>query len=516
MFRWLPHLSLSLLLLAPAPLWAQATDTPPPDMAQIEQAWINGDFEAARAGLKILAEEQGSAQAQYRYGRILFEGRGGPRDLKASVDWLRQAVAQDYVPAYVLLARIYLSAQNAEAPAAAADLLQRAAARGEAEAKYYLALLYREGRGVEQDPNLAFTWMLAAAEQEYGPAQYELSQDYAGGRGTQTDQNAAMSWLTRAATNGEAVAQLRLGLILMRNPETKAQASQWLTQAAQGGHVQAQRVLGTQYLQGDGIEQDFEKARQWLTVAADAGSPGAQINLGHIYAQGLGVAQDDARAVQLYDLAAGGDAPQAMMALGQMYDAGRGGPGKGLAQAIRLFRQAGDMGFGPATLHLGQMAIDGRLDGQVAPQSAVPWVAATLAQGAEGARDWLAAQAAAGNRPAQTALGLYLANLERPGPQDITEAASLLEQASEAGDANAQARLGQLYATGTGVDLDYGAAYKWLNIAATQGISAAAELRGTLTELMTPEEVAAAQTATRDWLAAEASRAPQTHQKVSE
>ena len=39
----------------------------------------------------------------------------------------------------------------------------------------------------------------------------------------------------------------------------------------------------------------------------------------------------------------------------------------------------------------------------------MPWVTASLRQGAAGARDWLAAQAAAGNRPAQTALGLYLA-----------------------------------------------------------------------------------------------------------
>ena len=44
-------------------------------MAEIEQAWERGDYVFVRQGLKRHAEETGTALAQYRYGRVLAEGR---------------------------------------------------------------------------------------------------------------------------------------------------------------------------------------------------------------------------------------------------------------------------------------------------------------------------------------------------------------------------------------------------------------------------------------------------------
>ena len=76
-----------------------------PDMAAIEQAWAAGDFVFVRQGLKRHAEETGTPLAQYRYGRVLLEGRGGPADPAAAQGWLEQAVELGPDTDYGMLAR---------------------------------------------------------------------------------------------------------------------------------------------------------------------------------------------------------------------------------------------------------------------------------------------------------------------------------------------------------------------------------------------------------------------------
>ena len=66
--------------------------------------------------------------------------------------------------------------------------------------------------------------------------------------------------------------------------------------------------------------------------------------------------------------------------------------------------------------------------------------------------------------------------------------------------------------TGTHVALDYIAAHKWFNIAATLGQTRAVELRETVSALMTPEEVATAQAAARHWFDHEEPQPPGTQQ----
>ena len=148
------------------------------DMAAVEAAWAAGDFARVRQGLKQLASEGGGPLVQYRYGRVLMEGRGGPQDLMAARDWLERAAAQNQAAAAVLLARLYLSAAPggpARNPERAAVVLRPAAVRGHGEAQYYLGLLYRSGKGVRADLVESQTWMQAAAENGNVEAQSELS-----------------------------------------------------------------------------------------------------------------------------------------------------------------------------------------------------------------------------------------------------------------------------------------------------------------------------------------------------
>ncbi|WP_176441087.1 tetratricopeptide repeat protein [Oceanicola sp. 22II-s10i] len=503
---------------------AAAGETPPattgqadplPEMAEIEQAWRRGDFTTVRAGLKRLAEEAGTPLAQYRYGRVLFEGRGGPRDVEGAMAWLQKAVDQNQADAATLLARILLSGESAgttrDVPRAAA-LLQRAATRGDAEAQYYLGLLLRTGQTGAPDPEGAFNWLLAAAEQDHLDAAYQLSQMYARGEGTAADTAQALAWLTKAAEAGHMDAQYDLANALASGQEVGQDlpaALGWYRRAAEAGQPLAQRSLGTYYMTGaEGIEPDGDEALRWLNLAAQAGDPGAMHNLGIGHLEGTVLAQDDALAAQWFARAAEEGLARSMTQLAGLKETGRGTE-VDMAGAVTLYRTAVERGDPGAALRLARLTIEGRLDGMVAPQSAVPWVHYAMSQGEAGAEDWLQARADEGMRAAQAALGLELAG--REGQQ--AEGVALLTKAAEAGEIVAQLALGEAWARGEyGLTQDYVQAHAWLNMAAASGHAAAAERRDVVAQLMTPEQIAEAQAMTRRLFAAQT--APKADQTV--
>lgn len=61
-------------------------------------------------------------------------------------------------------------------------------------------------------------------------------------------------------------------------------------------------------------------------------------------------------------------------------------------------------------------------------------------------------------------------------------------------------RKGLQYATGQGVAMDFVAAHKFFNLAALRGFEAAKERRREIASVMSPEEIATAQRAAREWL----------------
>lgn len=509
--RALQMASTALILTTwPVALWAEgspsqassesngsAAEVASLSMAEIEAAWAAGDFVSVRQGLQHHAETTGAPFAQYRYGRVLLEGRGGPQDLMAARDWLERAAAQNQAEAAVLLARLYLSAPAGgppRDPARAAVLFRQAAVRGQAEAQYYLGLLYGQGTGVTADPVEALTWLQAAAERDYTEAQFELSRAYASGRGTAEDPAKALHWLQAAATAGHAQAQYFLAYALDSGqgaPRNRAEALNWLHRSAEGGFLRAQVALGKKYLRGDGVEPNPQEALRWLALGVQADNQEAVLTLGLALLGGEGIAANPAQAQILLTQAAAEGQPAASHALGRMLEQGLGQPAN-LPEAVKLYRQAVDQGSTKAALRLGELAVAGQLQGMMAPHRMVPWVE-TLSGAA--ARDWLQAQAQDGLRPAQRAFGEMLL-----AAGEAETAAQWLTLAARAYDMQAQHQLGRLYIQGEGVEQDYVLAHKWLNLAAGAGDAKALEMRAVVADLMTPEQVAQAQALAREHL----------------
>ncbi|MFC6582711.1 hypothetical protein [Sulfitobacter aestuariivivens] len=97
------------------------------DMEAIEKAFVARDFVTVRKGLEALAAQSDDPLVQYRLGRALVQGLGGPADRVGAIAALEKAVAQNHAPASVLLARIFLAEGEFYRPERAASLLAAAA-----------------------------------------------------------------------------------------------------------------------------------------------------------------------------------------------------------------------------------------------------------------------------------------------------------------------------------------------------------------------------------------------------
>ena len=77
--------------------------------------------------------------------------------------------------------------------------------------------------------------------------------------------------LTERAAQGDAEAQVRLGLIYFNGKDTPQDD----TKAAEQGLALAQFKLGDIYNDGQGVPQDYSKTHMWWNLAAAQGNKGA-------------------------------------------------------------------------------------------------------------------------------------------------------------------------------------------------------------------------------------------------
>lgn len=156
------------------------------------------------------------------------------------------------------------------------------------------------------------------------------------------DQAGSVEALTQRAAQGEAQAQLQLGLLYAKGqgvPQDYAEALKWYRLAAAQGNAEAQFSLGVLYAKGEGVAPDGAEAAKWYHLAAAQGNAEAELNLGLLSATGQGVPQDDAEALKWFRLAAGQGNAGAQFNLGVLYSQGQGVPQDDI-QAYKWFTLA--------------------------------------------------------------------------------------------------------------------------------------------------------------------------------
>jgi TPR repeat protein len=360
----------------------------------------------------------------------------------------------------------------------------------------------------------------AQGDFQLGMAAYE-SGDYG---------EALAQWLPLAG-RGHAQAQYRIGRLYFygRGVEQDiSEAAEWYRKAAEQGHARSQSNLAIMYEEGSGLPRDDEQAARWYAKAAEQGRAVSQNNLGRMYEEGRGVPQDEERAAELYARAARQGHAEAQYRLGRMYEEGRGVPADS-KKAEKWLRKAAKNGYAAAQLPTGppqkqvvaregawvEIEIDDEFDRGLERDldtGSIPAGAAAATAGdfdaglaahergdyATAAREWQPL-AEAGDAEAQFRLGT-LYRLGQGLPEDRTAAGRWYLEAAQQGHPMAMYYLGFMYLRGRGVakDKDLARACVWFSLAAEHGVGDAAQWVDRVTRKMTEAEISAAKAELRE------------------
>jgi len=99
--------------------------------------------------------------------------------------------------------------------AAAVRELLPLARSGDAEARFLIARMCHEGKGLPENNQNAFRWAKRAAEQGNGDAEALLGMLYAQGQGVSRNDAEAARWFEAAASRGNAMGLMKLGMCHM-------------------------------------------------------------------------------------------------------------------------------------------------------------------------------------------------------------------------------------------------------------------------------------------------------------
>jgi TPR repeat protein len=384
-------------------------------------------------------------------------------------------------------------------------LLRARAEAGEAAAQFELARKLAPDESADASlQKEAFDWLTKAAELDYPEAQYYLAKAYEEGLGAEPDQGQVFRWLSKAADNGHLESAYIIGYALATGEfgdeyvdTDEARGLSLLFGAAERGHCRAAIALGDSYVMPAPVS--VKEVERLLVKAAGKDCPEALFKVGtellaRSLQSGSNSQEDAANGALMLERAGELGEPPAMHLLGTLYSTGAPGFAANGQKAVEWLSKAQEAGF-ESGYELASIYKEGRvvkadlakaaslMEGAAVRgrEEAKFEIASMYAQGLgvakdpEAAAQWLERAALEGNPATWCRVAIAYEELGSDA-----EAADWLAKAAEAGDSEAQYRLGQALAQGRGVDKDEAKAREWLEKSAGSGNEEAKEFLKTL------------------------------------
>ncbi len=205
----------------------------------------------------------------------------------------------------------------------------------------------------------AYKVFVSAAEKGLADAQCELGYMHAEGLGVTQDLEKSEHWYRMAANQGNGSALVSLGLMYYDGtvvPKNRLEAAKlWiraLNKYPRTWRTDVEFLLGDMYLNGDGVEQNYDEALRYLTRSANAGNAVAQNNLAYMYAVGKGVEQNHQKAVEWGMKSAMQGNAESQCSLGGAYERGEGVE-QDYYMAVEWYKKSAMQGYAPAQNALG-------------------------------------------------------------------------------------------------------------------------------------------------------------------
>lgn len=264
------------------------------------------------------------------------------------------------------------------------------------------------------------------------------------------------------------------------------QAYQIWSQLAEEDDLAAMRNTANLLRQGKGVAKDERAAFKLYKEAAEKGLVTAMANVADMYLAGEGVDRDPKLAAGWYARASVAGLSLAQVRLADMYSKGVGVE-KDAAKARTLLERAARNGYAPAQERLRDMGIavppDGEEEDDTSSSEDDPWRGGGDPSSAASGTAQPAAPTEHARRPQPgdpltpdmiSSMSADDANVMKQGlaayqAGNKAGAFAAWRRQAERGNAEAQTRVGLLYARGEGTKQDTIEAYRWLRLAATQG-----------------------------------------------
>src|ERR1700761_1885982 len=315
----------------------------------------------------------------------------------------------------------------------------------------------------------AFTLFVEAAQSGLPQAQSRLGQCYLHGLGVPPSISEALRWLRRAADGGDASAQTQLAELALQGIDDRpptglfdapgvagdyARAEHWCREAMARGSAEAKALLAFILINGPEERRDPDAADALYREAAAAGRPKGWVGLALLrLREGTQESTDEAHA--LLDAAAAEGLPVAHHLLGVLLESGTA-CAVDLPAAAEHYRIAAELGHIAAQVRYGFALLNGR----------------GVAQDAFSAETLLRRAGLAGDAQAAAVVG-YLYARDGDLPPNYAEATMWLRRAADAGHTAAARTLGHMLMLGIGIPKDIPEAARWLCMAASHGDEAA-------------------------------------------
>lgn len=194
--------------------------------------------------------KQGNAKAQRIVGDLkIFGFNGVPVDYSEGIDWLEKAAKQGDVDAMASLGTSYMYGFGVNRNEGVAEnWLLRSAELGSVRGQGLLANLYASKGNAEFDKK-AFKYFLMAAKQGEGVSQSKIAIMYLQGKAVNQDYEKSLYWALLSAENGNSDGQLIAGLIYSSgyglDKPNVSEGKKWIQASANQGNEKALEVISS-------------------------------------------------------------------------------------------------------------------------------------------------------------------------------------------------------------------------------------------------------------------------------
>lgn len=248
---------------------------------------------------------QGDNTSQTYIGELYFWGIKVPKDYEKSRYWIRKAALSGYTKAYFRYAYLCCDGLGGEVDYDSALKYYRLLSDNSG-AINNLGYMYEYGLGVDKDIVRAFELYKEAAEMGDAHSMRVLAGKYYSGEGCEKDITTAITWYKKSLENGNMEAGFKLGDIFLNeaNFEVDSEVALEYYEKAialkpkpnsrlEDTYVKQVLKVAKLYYDGDKVEMNDERANELFHIVAEYGEAEAYHMLGLQYYNGYGVDEDE-------------------------------------------------------------------------------------------------------------------------------------------------------------------------------------------------------------------------------